>query len=202
MAHWLETATNLLHSGEQQATIERAKYVIAFYSHRSGDFAGFSNFFESPFEYLVPDFCREIPWVPTSVHCEFSEKAIMLSKAALMRDVSTMHAIIRGKTPSEVKKLGRNVRPWNQVLWNRHVEEIAFQAVYQKFKSNDGLKQLLLSTGDSILAETKDKIWGIGLDGDDPRVADPRQWKGLNIQGMALMRAREKLQSEEDTTLS
>ena len=34
------------------------------------------------------------------------------------------------------------------------------------------------------------KVWGIGLDMDDPRVHDPAQWQDSNILGKVLMRAR------------
>ena len=55
--------------------------------------------------------------------------------------------------------------------------------------------QKLLKTGDIILAEASpyDKIYGIGLKPNDPRVQDPTQWKGQNLLGKALMKVREEL---------
>ena len=60
------------------------------------------------------------------------------------------------------------------------------------------MRSLLLSTGDKIIAEatTKDEIWGIGIDVGDPRVQDQKQWKGINVLGFALMKAREQLRND------
>ena len=70
--------------------------------------------------------------------------------------------------------------------------------MYQKFVASPDLCSLLLSTGDKIIAEAtrKDKIWGIGIDVGDPRVQDPKQWKGTNVLGFALMKAREQLRND------
>jgi len=41
----------------------------------------------------------------------------MLSKAAVMGDMSSFAAMCEAGTPYEVKKLGRGVSPWNEELW-------------------------------------------------------------------------------------
>jgi len=38
-----------------------------------------------------------------------------------------------------------------------------------------------------------DRVWGIGLAADDARAQVPAEWKGLNLLGFALMRARATL---------
>ena len=83
-------------------------------------------------------------------------------------------------------------------MWNKHIDDVAFEVVYQKFAASPDLCSLLLSTGDKIIAEAtrKDKIWGIGIDVGDPRVQDPKQWKGINVLGFALMKAREQLRND------
>lgn len=64
-----------------------------------------------------------------------------------------------------------------------------------KFSQNDYLKNLLLGTDDAILAECSpyDRIWGIGLAIDDPRVQDPSMWRGENLLGRMLMDVRHQL---------
>ena len=51
------------------------------------------------------------------------------------------------------------------------------------------MKHHRLSTGNKRLAEasTLDAVWGIGLRPEDPRANDPRQWRGKNLLGEALL---------------
>merc|ERR1712232_38784 len=85
-------------------------------------------------------------------------------------------------------------------LWDKHLEDTAFEVVRQKFAALPALKEILLSTGDAILAEAapNDAIWGIGLAGSNPCVHDPRRWPGRNVLGNALMKARAFLREQQD----
>jgi hypothetical protein len=67
----------------------------------------------------------------------------------------------------------------------------------KKFSSTPELKAYLLSTGDEILVEAapRDRIWGIGLGRENPLVKDPSGWRGLNLLGFALVRARAALKA-------
>lgn len=173
--------------------------IIVFYSDKQGrQFREFSNFFRhrQPFEFHLPTFAQRSGF-PTSLWCSFSEKAIMAVKAALMGDLEIFHEIDEAADPKECKNLGRGVRNFDEGLWQKHLEEVAFEVVRQKFDSEKTLRELLLSTGDKILAEAapNDTIWGIGLPSTDPRSHDPSQWCGRNILGYALMRAREHFRS-------
>lgn len=64
-----------------------------------------------------------------------------------------------------------------------------------KFSQNPTLKEFLLSTGDSILAEASpyDSIWGIGLGWEDAEKGGVAQWRGENLLGCALMEVRDWL---------
>jgi len=66
-----------------------------------------------------------------------------------------------------------------------------------KFGQRGELRNFLLSTGDRMLVEASpdDPVWGIGLEADDPRAADPRTWQGQNLLGFALMTARRHLRT-------
>jgi len=171
--------------------------VLPFYSDKAGKrFREFSNFYRHarPYEFRLPAFAQR-PDLPESIWCDFSEKAIMAVKAALMGDVEIFSEIERATDPASCKRLGRGVRDFNEELWQEHLEEVAFEVVFQKFDSEKALRELLLSTGDKVLAEAapNDQIWGIGLPLSDPRCRDPLQWRGRNILGHALMQARERL---------
>ena len=57
------------------------------------------------------------------------------------------------------------------------------------------MKHHLMSTGNKGLAESSplDPVWGIGLQADDPRAYDPRQWRGKKLLGEALSAVREAI---------
>jgi predicted NAD-dependent protein-ADP-ribosyltransferase YbiA (DUF1768 family) len=45
-------------------------------------------------------------------------------------------------------------------------------------------------------ASPVDRIWGIGLAADHEHAAQPSNWRGLNLLGFALMRARAMLRGD------
>merc|ERR1712070_990935 len=116
----------------------------------------------------------------------------------MMGDLETFKKIDVSSNPAEAKSLGRQVRNFDDSLWRKNLEEVAFEVVKQKFAAEKELTQLLLSTGDAILVEASptDRIWGIGVAASDPRTYNPDAWPGQNILGYALMRARDSLQNE------
>lgn len=184
----------------QSPSAGKQQKIIPFYSDREGKrFREFSNFYKDapPFEFILPIFARQ-DGLPDKVHCEFSEKAIMAAKAAMMCDEEAFHAISSAKFPKEAKDIGRGVRHFDQDLWSSHLEELAFEVVKQKFDSCKELRSVLVSTGDAILVEAaqNDTIWGVGLSMSDDRIYNPNQWCGQNILGFSLMRARSMLRGE------
>lgn len=94
-----------------------------------------------------------------------------------------------------IKSLGRSVSHYDDAIWGQTREKIVFDAVMAKFSQNADLQQLLLNTGDAILAEcaVKDLIWGIGLSMKDPNRFDMNKWRGENLLGKVLMKVREIL---------
>ena len=49
--------------------------------------------------------------------CDFSEKAIMLCKAAVMGDAEKFHEIAKAEKPYVAKQLGRQVRAFDEATW-------------------------------------------------------------------------------------
>jgi len=123
------------------------------------------------------------------------EQCMMLGKAKLFRDEEAQEKIQCCTDPKKIKALGRTVRPFDAQLWDRVKYPLVLTGNYNKFVQNPALRQFLLSTGDSILIEASpyDCIWGIGLSADDPRTQDPRQWRGSNLLGFALMEVRDEI---------
>jgi len=126
------------------------------------------------------------------------EQYMMAEKARLFDDQVALKKILATNSPGEQKKLGREVKGFSEKIWKKNRYEIVYKGNLAKFSQNDDIKKKLLDTGDAILCEAnpKDRIWGIALKAHDPRVKDPKQWKGLNLLGEALMQVRLELSEE------
>jgi ribA/ribD-fused uncharacterized protein len=127
-----------------------------------------------------------------------AEHYMMWRKAILFGDVEIGEQILAAGHPHRAKALGRQVRGFDQAVWNAHRYAIVVDASVAKFAQHDDLCTFLLGTGDRILVEASpmDRVWGIGLTATDPRAADPAQWRGLNLLGFALMDARTVLRGK------
>jgi ribA/ribD-fused uncharacterized protein len=179
-------------------------WVLEFYGrHRSEYWACFSNFYEAPFVFVVPpQFCA-LPLTneERTVCCDFSEKAIMVCKAAIMGDRQSYVKIAASKhSQAKVKSMGREVKGFKDDVWKNVVCSVAYEVVYQKFLKSDGLQARLLETEDWLICEAtkNDANWGIGNDKGDPRNQNPSKWRGTNVLGWALMEARSTLRREAE----
>ncbi len=165
--------------------------IISFYGAKNTDniYSCFSNFYYSPFEYILPIYLSNNK---ETIYCETSEKAIMLSKALLFNDYETFEKIKKTTSPNIAKKLGRSVKNFDNVKWDNHVIEITYNILIQKFSQNKKIHDILLSTYNKILAEGSptDKKWGVGIYYDNNNIKDITKWNGLNLMGYILMNVR------------
>jgi ribA/ribD-fused uncharacterized protein len=124
-----------------------------------------------------------------------AEHFMMAEKAKLFSDNNALTKIIKAKEPGKAKRIGREIKNFNEETWLRNRFEIVINANLLKFEQNLELKEFLLKTGDRVLVEASpvDTIWGIGLASDNPKIEDPNAWKGLNLLGFALMVVRTTL---------
>merc|ERR1719329_1858987 len=90
---------------ERWASSRRTR-VLDFYGHGSymGDWACFSNFYDQslhPFSFVLPQEFDGIGLAEAerTTRCTFSEKAVMLCKAALMGDFDSYVAICEATSP-------------------------------------------------------------------------------------------------------
>ncbi|WP_202700515.1 NADAR family protein [Flavobacterium sp. UGB4466] len=124
-----------------------------------------------------------------------AEHWMMAKKAELFNDNEVLAKIIKANSPAEAKKLGRQVKNYDDTLWLANRFEIVTQGNYHKFSQNPDLKAFLLNTDERVIVEASpvDPIWGIGMAGDHKDVLNPEKWKGLNLLGFALMEVRDEL---------
>jgi ribA/ribD-fused uncharacterized protein len=127
-----------------------------------------------------------------------AEHWMMAGKARLFDDAEMLAKILAARTPAEAKNLGREVRGFDPAVWDGACFELVARGNVHKFGQDPALRGFLLGTRARVLVEAspRDRIWGIGLGAANERAQDPRQWRGRNLLGFALMQARERLAAE------
>lgn len=111
-----------------------------------------------------------------------AEHFMMAEKAKVFNDDETHIKILKASNPGAAKRLGREVKNFDEDLWIKKRFEIVVNGNIAKFTQNVALKEYLINTGNKILVEASpvDRIWGVGLAADNPEIQDPNKWNGLN----------------------
>lgn len=159
--------------------------TIAFWGHRSGEFAFLSNFFPHELAIIMDGVLHRF----TS-----SEHAYMHQKAIFFGDHETAQKIEEAETPREAKALGRQVMDFDAEKWTSYAGVAMMTVLCHKFREEMG--QQLLDTEEKTLIEASphDIIWGVGLDASDDNIYDTNKWHGKNELGNCLMAVRSLLQ--------
>ncbi len=128
-----------------------------------------------------------------------AEHFMMAGKARAFNDLEMESKIIGATTPAEAKQLGRKVKGFDDREWKSVRSEIVVEGNIAKFSQDPALTEFLLGTGDAVLVEAspRDRIWGIGMGAGNPSATDPKNWRGGNLLGFALMEVRKFLRSDE-----
>lgn len=140
----------------------------------------FSNWYPAEFEYKGYTFSN-------------SEQAFMWEKAMVFNDQETANEILEQSDPRLAKQLGRLVKNFDNDVWIKNRENIMYDVCYAKFSQNPHLKEEILKHNNFVEASPEDTIWGIGLHESNPLIKDPKNWKGLNLLGVALQKVRNSL---------
>jgi hypothetical protein len=138
-------------------------------------------------------------FVIDNIEFNCAEQYMMYGKAKLFRDEEIANQILLAKTPKEQKALGRKVRNFKPEIWEEKSHEIVYKGNHAKFTQNEDLLKKLLATKGATLVEASpyDKIWGIGLEENDPRAKNRSTWLGENRLGEILTKLRDDLLSEK-----
>ena len=124
-----------------------------------------------------------------------AEHYMMAGKAKLFNDMDIFERVLSKDSPKDVKELGRQIKNFNAAVWDEQKYNIVKRGNYLKFTQNKNLKHFLIQTKNKILVEASpvDAIWGIGLTEDSPNAKNPKEWRGENLLGFALMEVRDEL---------
>jgi ribA/ribD-fused uncharacterized protein len=100
--------------------------------------------------------------------------------------------ILASDSPHQIKRYGREVNNFNDLVWEQKRYQIMVDGLLLKFSQNDRFKSLLLSTKDEVIYEAaaNDRIWGIGFSAEQATVMQDTSQYGLNLLGKALMDVR------------
>jgi ribA/ribD-fused uncharacterized protein len=126
-------------------------------------------------------------------HC--TEQWMMFGKATLFEDYETADLILDAGHPKQCKELGRKVRGFRESIWNEHARNIVYFGNLYKFQQNEEYLVSLYETKGTLLVEASpyDRVWGVGLSQDDPRILDRANWLGTNWLGEVLTKLRDDI---------
>lgn len=180
--------------------------AIYFYSQRDDTYGFLSNF--EPCAFTSEDGKRRF----------FSSEQYFMKRKQELFDPdneSLARKIMQAKAAVVAKKLGRQVRHYDDHVWREKRFAAMVDALKLKFAQNDALRVRLLATGVKQLYEAaaRDAIWGIGLGvnqisamfredeafqrSGDVDAETQRECFGSNLLGRALMETREWLRTQQ-----
>jgi len=124
-----------------------------------------------------------------------AEHYMMYMKAKLFNDEEIANRILRCTDPKEAKSLGRQVKNFDQKIWDENKIEIVTNGNFHKFKQNPELLEMVKKYQKHIFVEGSpyDKIWGVGLHWQSKEIENPNNWKGQNLLGKCINNSIEML---------
>lgn len=139
-------------------------------------------------------FCQSYPYrfIQNGIWYETVEHWNAAKKAELFGDSATLDKIIASKTAAEARRLSKAIKNVDDVTWDATMRRIAVEGNLHKFGCMHKLGAQLIRTGDKVLvyANSRDLIWGAGVNHKDKSISAPKKWKGDNLLGFVLMEVR------------
>ena len=138
-------------------------------------------------------------WYPCSVefkshHFESSEQAYQWAKADHCKDAAAAEKLLYATSLREAKDLGAEVEGLIESDWDQKKNGVMEQILRINCKDNADLKQLLLDSGNCVLAKAgKDSHWAVGLSINRDDIFDTKKWRGQNWLGKLLASIRLEL---------
>ena len=149
------------------------------------------NFTNCKIKFMYPDSTED-----EAIYFTSSEQMFMYFKAMHFFDYDTADKILRSKSPEEARKLGREIKNYDDKEWNEVRVNYMKSAVSAKFFQNKDLRDALLNEKFEgrhfVEAAYYDRIWGIGYDEYSALKLDNYKNWGRNELGKILDEVREK----------
>ena len=102
---------------------------------------------------------------------------------------------MRSSDPADIKRLSRSISNLSREKWEKAAIPHMIEGVTAKFQQNPMLREFLLNTEGTQLAEASpyDGFGGIGLPLSSPLIKDKSKWNGRNEFGNILYQIRQSL---------
>ena len=166
--------------------IDSSPKLIGFY-HIDDQYGCFSNWYPAKFNYAGNHFGNVGQFV-------------MYHKAMLFNEEDWAEMIMLTSDPQKCNKIGSlPFKHFDSDLWDEQSRIILKRGVKAKFSQNVMLRNVLLGTGNALLAlcSPYDKKWGTGIGIDNPDYRRVDKWTGENLLGTILMEVRDELRHED-----
>jgi GTP cyclohydrolase II len=161
---------------------------VIFYNDVMGQYESLGSFYETSFVY------RDVTW--RSAEHAYQAMKFFYSVGKEIDEAIFTHykSIVNAPNAIDARRLGKlRIVPirydWNIAKrYGRVKDEIMFEIVLEKVKQNQGILNLLMSTGEKTLIQgnTNEPYWGVGGDGH-----------GNNMLGRIYMIIRKQIKEEQ-----
>lgn len=130
-----------------------------------------------------------------------TEQAFMWAKAMYFNDKENAKEILspieEGNNPMWCKQCGRWVKNYDDKMWSLVRYSFMYDVNMCKYTQDKELQAKLLDPkfdGKTFVeASPTDKIWGVGLAQNDPKIEDESNWQGQNLLGKVITAVRKTI---------
>ena len=141
----------------------------------------------------------DVEWNGVKYTFTSAEQGFMYIKAITFGDNVTAQKILNTDDPNRCRKLGRQVKGYNDAEWAKIRYDVFYTLNWAKYTQDKKLQEKLLDPqfdGKKFIeASPIDKIWGIGYAEDNPNIEFTDMYWGKNYLGRILTNIRKRLKS-------
>lgn len=114
-------------------------------------------------------------------------------KAMCFKDYNAIQKIRNTFSPREMIDIGRNIKGFDKSVWDANKELFAYIAISEKFKQNQDLLEKLKDYDCFAYSDSRDLVWGTGIDRYNNDASNVSKWCGDNLLGKIIADVKEEL---------
>ena len=141
----------------------------------------------------------DVEWKGVKYTFTSTEQGFMYIKAITFGDNVTAQKILNTDDPNRCRKLGRQVKGYNDTEWAKIRYDVFYTLNWAKYTQDKKLQEKLLDPQFDgkkfVKASPVHQIWGIGYAEDNPNIEFTDMYWGKNYLGRILTNIRKRLKS-------